>query len=111
VSVGGDYPLREVDRILGERSEVLWLAGAALAARLGQISVDGTRPPHGRLTPRERECLLRLAAGDRVDRIGERLGISASAVELHLRNARRRLGARTSPEAVAKAILGGLIEP
>jgi hypothetical protein len=51
VSVGGDYPLREVDRILGERSEVLWLAGAALAARLGQISVDGTRPPHGRLTP------------------------------------------------------------
>ena len=87
----------------------LWLAAALAGARLAAVDPGGAAEI--RLTPRERECLTRLTAGDRVDRIAERLGLSNATVELHLANARRRLGARTSAEAVAKAVLLGLVRP
>jgi DNA-binding CsgD family transcriptional regulator len=87
-----------------------------MACRLGRRAPDvravEKRPETTNpLTPRERECLLRLAQGERVDRIADRLSLSNATVELHLANARRRLGARTSPEAVAKAVLNGWIVP
>jgi DNA-binding CsgD family transcriptional regulator len=66
-------------------------------------------PP--RLSRRERECLLWLAAGLRNDRIAERLGIARATVELHLARARRKLGAATREQALAKALCFGLIEP
>lgn len=111
LSVGGDYPLKEAERVLAHRGEALWLAGAAVVARLEVVGAGWQVASPTVLTRRERECLLRLAKGDRVDRIAEKLGVSSSAVELHLRNARRKLGARTSPEAVAKAVLRRWIEP
>lgn len=88
---------------------VLWLAASAAATRAEALSATGR--PEGRLTARERECLLWLAKGDRVDRIAGRLGLSDATVEFHLANARRRLDARTSTEATATAILMGLIAP
>lgn len=59
------------------------------------------------LTARERDCLSHVAAGLRVGRIAERMKVSEVTVELHLRNARRKLGAATTPHAVALAILAG----
>lgn len=61
------------------------------------------------LTRREADVLSLLTAGERVDRIAESLGISARTVEFHLSNARRKLGARTREQAVAIALLGGMI--
>jgi DNA-binding CsgD family transcriptional regulator len=46
----------------------------------------------------------------RYDRIAERLGISRPTVELHLANARRKLGARTREQALAKAVALGLLD-
>ncbi|WP_168193166.1 helix-turn-helix transcriptional regulator [Rhodophyticola sp. CCM32] len=63
------------------------------------------------LSPRERECLLWLSAGLRVAMIATRLGISESAVTLYILNARRKLGAKTREQAVARAILSGEIQP
>ncbi len=96
---------REVDAAM----PLLWLAAAAAGARASVT--EATDETEVRLSPRERECLLRLARGDRVDRIAERMALSNASVELYLAKARRKLGARTSAEAVAKAVLGRIIRP
>ena len=61
------------------------------------------------LTPRELACLGELARGLRQDAIASALGITVATVELHLTNARRKLGAHTSTQAVAIAITRGLV--
>lgn len=68
--------------------------------RRGQV---GARP----LSARERDCLTYLALGLRTTRIAERLGIAEVTVELHLRNARRKLRAATSAQAVARGLQFG----
>lgn len=63
------------------------------------------------LSPRERECLLLLSKGLRNDMIAHRLNVSVPTVELHLANARRKLGAATREQAIATAVLLGLLDP
>lgn len=58
-----------------------------------------------RLSPRERDCMIHLARGLRTARIAERLGLSEATVEMHLRNARRKLRAATAAQAVARALI------
>lgn len=60
-----------------------------------------------RLSSRERDCMAHLAGGLRTTRIAERLGLSEATVEMHLRNARRKLNAATAAQAVARAIVFG----
>lgn len=63
------------------------------------------------LSSRERDCLQLIARGFRVDAISHRLGIAIVTVEVHLRGARRKLGAKTTAEAVARALLYQQIQP
>lgn len=63
------------------------------------------------LTGRERDCLQAMALGKRVSAAAYDLSIAEVTVGLHLKNARRKLGARSLPEAVARAVLFGQIEP
>jgi DNA-binding CsgD family transcriptional regulator len=86
---------------------------AALAAHVvDQRILTLAAPPAvaPRLSPRERECLTWLAIGLRHDRIAGKLGITRPTVELHLANARRRLGARTREQTLAKAVALGLLD-
>jgi DNA-binding CsgD family transcriptional regulator len=64
-------------------------------------------PRHPALSRREHEILLLSAKGLRRDRMAHHLGISIATVDLHCANLRRKLGAKTTSEAVAKG-LGGL---
>jgi DNA-binding CsgD family transcriptional regulator len=90
----------------------LALLTAQLAAQRLLLLAEAEDPvPLPRLSPRERECLLWLLAGLRNDRIAERLGLSRATVDLHLARARRRLGARTREQAIAKALTLGLLQP
>lgn len=57
------------------------------------------------LTCRERDCLQLTAKGMRTSQIADRFAIAEVTVGLHLRTGRQKLGARTLPEAVAKAML------
>jgi DNA-binding CsgD family transcriptional regulator len=61
------------------------------------------------LTPREREVLSWLCSGLRTDRIAERMAIEPVTVTKHLASIRRKLGAKTREQAVAIAMLDGLI--
>ena len=69
---------------------------------------DGT-PSRVSLSPRERDCLAYIADGLRTSDIAHRLGIANATVELHMRRARHRLGARTRDHAVAIAVRLGLV--
>jgi DNA-binding CsgD family transcriptional regulator len=56
------------------------------------------------LSPREREVLAMLAAGNTVNEIAGDLVLSPLTVRTHIRNAKDKLGARTTAHAVALAI-------
>ncbi len=61
------------------------------------------------LSARELECMGLLAKGQRSSDIAGTLSISVVTVDLHLRNARRKLAALTREHAVAVAVRQGLI--
>lgn len=61
------------------------------------------------LTRREREILRLLADGLRIAEIGGHLYLSPDTIKVHLTKARRKLGARTTAEAVATAVRKSLI--
>ncbi|GAB3447737.1 helix-turn-helix transcriptional regulator [Insolitispirillum peregrinum] len=63
------------------------------------------------LNAEERECLVWLAAGLRPKRIADRLRLSGKQVEKRLDKAREKLNATTLPQAVANALIFGLIDP
>ncbi|MDP2433846.1 MAG: LuxR family transcriptional regulator [Pseudomonadota bacterium] len=63
------------------------------------------------LTPRELECLRRWANGKTAVQIGDLMKISVSGVHFHMQNIRRKLGVRSKHQAIARAILQGLINP
>jgi PAS domain S-box-containing protein len=60
-----------------------------------------------RLTPREREVVALLALGLNGVEIAERLVLSPETVRVHIRNARRKLGARTRAHVIALALQSG----
>lgn len=64
----------------------------------------------GRLSPRERQCLTRVAAGMNSKAIARDLGLAPRTVDLHVARAARRLGARTRMEAVARAVRLGEVD-
>lgn len=63
------------------------------------------------LTPREIDALSFLLAGHRASEICWKMSISEKTLEKHMLNARLKLKARTRDQALAKALLLGLIKP
>ena len=97
----------DLEGTFAETCRRLHLAAAAVAIRLA--GADGAeRCP---VTPRERECLLLVAQGLRIDSIADRLGLAEVTVGLHLAHARAKLDARTTAQAVATAVMLGAIHP
>jgi DNA-binding NarL/FixJ family response regulator len=66
-------------------------------------------PNDSLLSPRERRVTAELARGAGVEEIATALCISPHTARTHVRNIRRKLGARTSAEAVARALMLGLV--
>ncbi|WP_413203481.1 helix-turn-helix transcriptional regulator [Rhodospirillum sp. A1_3_36] len=62
-----------------------------------------------RLTLRERECLTWAARGCQVGEVADRLGVADRTAEHHLASARSKLRARTTAQAVARALAMGLL--
>lgn len=63
------------------------------------------------LTERQRECLAWVREGKSSTDIGVILGLSRHTVNDHIAAACERLGVRTRTQAVAEAIVRGLIPP
>jgi PAS domain S-box-containing protein len=94
-------PLRDGDSIVG----VL-----ILAFDVGRAPSEPMRAlPDSRLTPRQREILILIAAGLSTSEVAEELTLSPETVRNHLRNAFRELRAHTRVEAIATARRLGLL--
>lgn len=106
-NIGSSLSRHEVDR-LRFHSE----ASLRLAARHAHEALEQARRQHSvRLSPREVQCLQLLAQGCRTKDIARALDLSNAAVELYLRNARRKLGAVTREQAIAIATAQGVVSP
>lgn len=74
---------------------------------------DAAPPTEGelmlrRLTRRERDVLLAIAAGDTTSQVAERFGISTMTVQSHVKNILSKLGVHSKIEAVTLAWRHGL---
>lgn len=106
-NVGSSLSRREVD-VLRRHSE----GSLRLAARHAHDALEQARRQTSlRLSRREVQCLQFLAQGYRTKDIARALGLSNAAVELYLRNARRKLGASTREQAVARSVAHGVVRP
>jgi len=65
--------------------------------------------PDSGLSKRERDCLMWAAVGKTASEIAEILPISERTVLYHLANARQKLGAANSRQAISKAVSLGII--
>ena len=66
--------------------------------------------PARHLTGRERQILSLLAQGCSGKELAPRLGLSEETIRTHIRNAMRKLDARTRVQAVVIALQRGLLE-
>ena len=73
------------------------------------VGTGAAGPGASILTAREREVLGRLALGLTGSEVARELGISPETVRVHVRNAMRRLGARTRVQAIGLALAAGEI--
>ena len=79
-----------------------WAGGPAMRSTLSPDLID-------RLTPRERQVLVRLATGAPNKEIGRELGLADVTIKLHVRQILRKIGARNRSEAAVIATKSGLI--
>ena len=91
---------------MGKISEIT-IAAAMLMDRLMPEIEGGINRKFKPLTSREKDVLGCFAAGLQRDRTAERLNISAVTVDYHSRNARKKLGAATLAESIARAFRYG----
>ncbi len=78
---------------------------------LGESPMRSTLSPDiiERLTPRERQVLVRLATGAPNKEIGRELGLADVTIKLHVRQILKKIGARNRAEAAVIATKSGLI--
>jgi DNA-binding CsgD family transcriptional regulator len=95
--------LRRVGRHLGR--------ALLIEQRLAEAAVPGSMVADAeRLSPRERACLSGAARGATSRQIAHRLGLSVHTVNTYLASARGKLQAASRCEAVAIALLLGLLD-
>lgn len=107
VRIGVSFSGDRIDRSPKADAEYTVLAAYAVNRAL---EIRATLPELPQpLSPAQRECLLLVSGGLSVSAIGDQLGISDWTVNKHLAEARRRLAALTTPQAVATALRLGLL--
>ncbi len=99
---------QQFEKLHEDHATTMHLAGVLAYERMVALGL-GSMGAEQLLSERERECLIWLCAGLRVSMIADRLSLSESAVRLYITNARRKLGANTREQAIARAIFSGEI--
>lgn len=99
-NIGSSQTRAEVAALRQHHEREIRFCLAALRGRLTSA--------HMSLTARERETLRHVASGLRNRQIAEAMGVREVTVEMHLANARRKLGVATRGQAVARLSALGL---
>lgn len=87
--------------------QVIALAAVMTHERMAQLAAVPA-PLAPSLSQRERDCLAYVADGLSDGEIAWKLGIAPTTVHSHVENAKRKLGARTRAQAVAR-LFGGML--
>ncbi len=107
-----EYLISALHQATGGKIAVAPQLTDTLARALGQPPDQRTEQappdPFAGLTPRERDILERLAAGESNKVIARHLGISDGTVKLHVKSVLRKLGVHSRVEAAIKAVDFGL---
>lgn len=103
VSVGFDRPSLPV----AERTAIELASYALLNRLIAMTPAIAPEPPS--LSARERDCLAFVAQGLSDVEIAERLGIATTTAHFYIEKAKRKLGAKTRAQAVARLITSGLL--
>ena len=83
---------------------------AALASHNRMRELSAVREPRNRtLSRRERDCIGLIAQGMSDWDISVILGVAHTTIITHVQNAKRKLGARTRAQAVARCLTDGLL--
>lgn len=108
IMLGSGMEEAEFRKVLNEHGLALVTAAHLFhAGSVGELIRRRHKVPP--LSLRERDCVQMLAQGLRPEAIADRLNLARVTVDLHLKNARRKLGAKTPSECVARAMLYQMI--
>ena len=106
--LGSDMKRDRFDGLLAEKAAVLTMA--VLYADLRMVALSrADMATETSLAPRETQCLELLTSGMKNEIIAKHMGITVHTVQLHLASAKRKLGAATREQALAKALTFRLI--
>jgi DNA-binding CsgD family transcriptional regulator len=86
----------------------LKLASLMLLDRMRELT-SAQMPPRPQLTSRESDAIAFVANGNSDWEISVILGIGQATAHTHIENAKRKLGARTRAQAVARAVRLGIV--
>lgn len=100
--------VERLDQLSPDETSAIRMASLILHSRMRMLC-ERTTPQPPRLTQRERDCLAFVSEGRTDSQIADIMGISLSTTITHLKNARAKLQVRSRAEAVAKALLWGVI--
>jgi DNA-binding CsgD family transcriptional regulator/tetratricopeptide (TPR) repeat protein len=88
----------------------VWLAAAResaahyprsfIGARLARLDADSSEGPLSKLTPKQRDVVARLVAGDTIEAAAVALNSSANTVKVHVKHIHRVLGVRNRAELI-----------
>ncbi len=102
-----DLAIADVRRVLPRMHMLTSYIHEAL--RHSALPINAAAESPRRLTTQERACVQRAFSGLNDSEIAERLRITTRTVRFHLANARKKLGATSRAQMVAKAVLLGLV--
>ena len=110
VNAGSSLDKKEFQKAISENDDLLLIASYLAHTKIHSLLFKRSQDEFA-LTEREKECLLWLGKGLRVDAIAYKLNLARITVDIHLRHAREKLGCGTREQALAKAITMKLIAP
>ena len=105
---GADLPRAEFEALIARDGAALALFAFYCDFRLIELWHNQRNATH-QLATRETECLQLLTTGLKNEVIAARMGITIHTVQLHLSSAKKKLGAATREQALAKALMFGII--
>lgn len=113
-NLGTSLKRHEFDKLYDEKGDTLRIVGMYMHERLNiQLKKDQEETKKYQsqtLSQRQIDCLKLLAEGKRIKQIAEILHIQPITVDHHLKMARESLQATTREQAIARAIIKGLID-
>jgi len=111
VTFASERPSSVLQRVINERPHFLHLAAIYFHAHASQRLWQTAKVKRPHLSPREISCLQWTAQGKTAWEIGEILGVSRRTITFHIENAKRKLDAANVAQAIAHALMHGLIDP